>query len=244
MKLSLILVIILFQFSNCAKEKKDIQYTKYTYLYYTYNIELTSDLKISKVSYYRNNANNTITFDYFADKIIVKREGSFNYISYYYLNSFGIADSSIDSVFNNNIFSSLIKKKYEYDSNLFLISEKVTAPADNLLYGSNDRIYSDGNLITIKYSSFNEVYTYYLDLLNKIDINNMIGNIKGKNSINLLKTSRTGGGPIYDYYYEIDDNNFITKEILKHTYISYPDCDCSGEIYIETETRYFNYIFI
>lgn len=183
-----------------------------------YQLEITSDFKIKKLTFFSYDGSRNYVRDYFYynDSIVTKSYyQAVPYFIVYFLNDNGMADSSQTNYDYGYSFS--------YDSNGYLISRRYRISPQ---YEYTDTYeYKNGNLtkvtfdpqkpsLTGKYVS----YTYNT-LPNVINITDFTGPWLGKLNKNLVKSSYVGGSmsdvaPCSNYEYKINTLGLVETMII------------------------------
>lgn len=197
-------------------------------------ITLNADLQILEVAFYQSDTFLYKKINTFLPNSIisVERDNNDNIIktSTFYLNSFALADSCVDSVFNNYPYLNILLSKYLYDSNGYKKSVVLNSKSiknDSVVASSNyDLLYSisNGNVASV-YVNYDFVnYFEYCQKLNKIDIVGFIGGYCGKIDKNLLESMKSGGDyghhiqpPHRISYYTLNSAGYVIEKVDFYT---------------------------
>lgn len=224
-KVKILLIVIILSFHSCSREETSIV-PEPVIIKEKYQIEITSDYKLKKVTFSSSDESRNYFQDYFyyKDSVITKSYyQAVPSITVYFLNDNGIADSCI--LKSNSGYSPATKYFFSHDSVGYLLSVRYAYVPGSQKYEYTDTYeYRNGNLTKVtfdpkkpfiqtgKYASYT-----YTDLLNLIDLN---GSFLGKMNKNLVKTYYVGGtmndvAPCSKYEYKMNSLGLVeTKTIL------------------------------
>lgn len=228
--LSTVVIALTLLLSSCKKNEpasttNTTNTTKHTYIS-NYIIEIDNNYRIYKVSssLLNNSFNSIAEYVYSLDSI---RETMTTIVDkgvrIYFINNFGLADSSHYSGYVNNLLSSKWTSYYLYDSNNHL-KMSINKRTDQTSQKPDTIFYEiiNGNIIKIRYSnrafgiSFptSLTYTYNSDK-NFIDIDSFTGEFLGKLSKNLIETVIEYGNPEGNvkrsYKYLFNSNGLVVE---------------------------------
>lgn len=222
---------------SCKKDKVDFPTTSFKTI-----ISLTSDYRIIEVSNFSGlTLNYNIKFSYSSTNVIMTETDSVNKVSrkkVYFLNSNGLADTCIDSIFveSSQTFVNFII--FKYDNKGYMIQAKTIATS--FYNDSSSLTYEilNGNIDDILLNTFNSQHSIYMpemyvteydyySLINKINIFSFMGEFNGKKNINLTKSyysmeqkAPSTQPPVSKYSYVLDKNGLVIEmdEIRKLSY--------------------------
>lgn len=156
----------------------------------------------------------------------------------YFLNNFALADSCVDSVFNNNSSMTILLIRNLYDNNGYLSTVNLNYRSivhDSIVSSSTyDLIYSisNGNVASVNVNRDYINYFDYCQIPNKIDILGFIGNCSGKIDKNLRLSTKINGSigphtstPHHTYYYTLNSDGYVIEKVDFYT----PGYDASSE---------------
>lgn len=191
--------------SCCEPDNTDIPIVETTS---TYVIEMDSNYKVSKYSFWDSNESYAGDMDciseytYYNDSIVIISDSRSvtargDYAKgIYYLNKSGLADSSYHELDHGHLSKRFFKHLYNYDSSSYLVADSVKRKEQNSfsLYLVNTYEYSDGNLIKLneKYigsTPSTYTYTYTYNIIENLF--SLFGTFKGKPNKNLVQTTTT-----------------------------------------------------
>jgi len=195
-------LLICFCYNSCSKNNSTIDQTIITTSRYI--IEMSNNYTISKYSFYDSNDSYAGDGDaisqylYYQDSIIIIRDcrsvtarGDYAK-TIYYINSNGLADSSLTESDPGHLSKRFIKNFYSYDNSRFLISDSTISKEQNGSFLSSSVLkyeYTDGNmtkLITQYTGSDSYISTYTYNTLENLF--SLDGSFKGKPNKNLVKS--------------------------------------------------------
>jgi hypothetical protein len=236
---------------GCSKDEGSLIFKSYKYKIY-----LNSDLNIKKVEYFESKTlayTKLIIFDKgLAEERITNIEYNYYERIFYFLNSSNQADSSIDSVFYNSNLTNKTISYYKYDLNGYKIESKITrytfsnGKTVGQEYIEFDYEIIDGNNTVVYLNNYNRICAHYYQfnsLLNKINLESLSADFKGKKNSNLIESLRSDchyapstAPPESRYAYSLDANGFVIKSVEDYT-SSYDLIDQNPQKEIRT-TRY------
>jgi hypothetical protein len=177
---------------------------------YLYQIEMTKDLRLSRVKEFMDNELISDKVYMYSDKEVKIYETNSNTTTTYILNSSGLADSSFSSSYTGTTY-------YNYDDNGYLIS-----------YGAKDYLfhcsYENGNrtdVIAVQY----RCQSGYNFVKNIIDLESFTGLYLGKLNTNLIQTkhcSFTMANDSYSTVYEylLNSEGLVIQRIERNTHLT------------------------
>jgi uncharacterized protein (TIGR02145 family) len=230
----LVLTLSLFIIPSCIKDTSSTATDEEG----RYKIELKDNFIISKVRSY--DANKFLIYNElynYSDKYVkvIKTDLKDNVISIstYFLNRLGVADSSIDSAFNNTDFTGKRKIRYQYNNENYLISRD-DSPVSPIHYE-----YANGNRIKSVWGT-NKTYYTYNSLTNYIDIESFTGSYLGKLNKNLRQSSRleflmASNSESTTYEYTLNSAGLVIQQAGTTT-------DYSGK-FLRKHVTFFEYLY-
>lgn len=198
-------------------------------------ITLNADLQILKATFYQSD---TFLYEkintFLPNSIIsVERDNNDNIIktSTFYLNSFALADSCVDSVFISYPYLNITIFKYLYDVNGYKTSMEIISKNiknDSVIWSVNYNLlfnYSNCNLMSVIFLGRSSSSSFeYNQLTNKIDIIGFIGGYCGKIDNNLCSSVHSSGSyaphtssPHNAYYYTLNSDGFVVEKVDLYT---------------------------
>ena len=235
----LIILITLTLFAGCSKKNSSIITGIDKFV-----IFLSNDYQINKVEHYTNGntINYVITFYYSKQLIVINRKyinNISNSIQCYYLNSFGLADSCVDSVFNNSKLTDFSIIKYQYNNGYLIHSDIIDKSIINgvvIYVSTSSRSYTieNGNVLLIACEGSDcDSYSFkYTGNKNYVDINDFLNDFCGKKNANLIE-SVTIACP------NLNENSFNYKLNYQGLVIEKTSIFSSNRIFVTT----YEYIF-
>ena len=212
------IILLILSVHSCKKGKQGLENDNSISEKYT--IEMKSDYSISKITY--NDSNNVIVYNktyYYLGSIVKVTEtdvnNNLNRSSTYFLNRIGLADSCIDSAYNNSILIYIYRTKYQYNNYNYLTSFDDGSKTIHFEYENGNKTTADG----IHYSARFQ----YNTLINIIDIDLFQGSYLGKLNKNLTLSSQyqftMGSDDLSNVYqYETNSEGLVVQRIGTTTY--------------------------
>jgi hypothetical protein len=224
--------LILMILISCSKDEGSLIFTTYKYKIY-----LNNGLVINKVEYFESNKLAYSKLIIYGEDLVEERITNilYNYFesTYYYLNSNNQADSSMTSHFSDSVLSSKTITYYKYDLDGYKIESKISRynySHGNITSQENiefDYEIIDGNNTIVYLNIYNRICAHYYrfnDLLNKINLESLSADFKGKKNRNLIESIRSDchdapstAPPKSRFAYSLDANGFVIKRVEDYT---------------------------
>jgi len=230
-KYILVFLLAVLALTGCKKnESESIFIDEQSDKVVRYVIHLSGST-ITEYETFVNDTLKAITKYFFSDSLVkvirYDTSGKMTGETVYTLDSFGLADSSVERSFSGKSFS-ISKTMYDYSDRFLVKKTTFRNSSDTWVSVVVNRTIEDENVVEVELNdgSLNSnIYYWYNEKENKIDLNFSNG-ITGKWSKNLVKhiswNNQCSCGqsmtiPKSDYSYELDANGYVTKKVETYT---------------------------